>query len=386
LARFRFSQVFIEWHLKKKTMTDFKKICFLLPYHFSDQMGGAEYQVSLILEALCKMSRYDIYYLCSRSAPDFVAKDYHIVNIGKNSGINRFGFYFDAYRLYSALKKIRPQIIYQRVGCAYTGIAAMYAKKFGAKLVWHISHDNDVETAPGPDIKRRLIDSLERFFLNFGIRNADIIVGQTNHQSYLLEKHFRRKCDVIIPNGHPFPTQTSKKSQKIQVLWVSNLKPNKQPDVFVRLTREVGNAGNVTFVMMGHPHGSAKWFGALMEQIQDTQKLQYLGGVSQDEVNRRLNEGHIFVNTSRHEGFPNTFIQAWMRRVPVVSLTVDPDNILTRERIGFRSGTFKRLCSDVRVLIENKALREEMGIRARRFARDNHSVEKMFEKVMVLFE
>ena len=34
-----------------------------------------------------------------------------------------------------------------------------------------------------------------------------------------------------------------------------------------------------------------------------------------------------------------------------------------------------------RVLIENKSHREEMGIRACRFARANHSVEKMVEKV-----
>ena len=75
-----------------------------------------------------------------------------------------------------------------------------------------------------------------------------------------------------------------------------------------------------------------------------------------------------------------------MRRVPVVSLTVDPDNILVREKIGFRSGTFKRLCTDVRILIENNALREEMGTRACRFARANHSVENMVEKVIELFE
>ena len=81
-----------------------------------------------------------------------------------------------------------------------------------------------------------------------------------------------------------------------------------------------------------------------MEQIKVDSNLQYLGEVSQDEVNRRLREGHILVNTSRYEGFSNTFVQAWMRRVPVVSLTVDPDNILVRENIGFCSGTFKNLC------------------------------------------
>jgi hypothetical protein len=75
-----------------------------------------------------------------------------------------------------------------------------------------------------------------------------------------------------------------------------------------------------------------------------------------------------------------------MRRVPVVSLTVDPDTVLVRENIGFCSGTFKNLCHDVRRLLENLTLREEMGIRAHRFATENHSVEYMVEKVSSLLE
>jgi len=239
---------------------------------------------------------------------------------------------------------------------------------------------------PGHKIRRRLTDSLDRLFLNYGIRNADIIAGQTKQQNDLLERHFRRKCDVFIPIGHPFPVQEIKKSEKIRVLWIGNLKPLKQPEIFVRLAGEIGRTNNVSFVMMGRPDGSRKWLAELMEQISVIPNLHYLGEVSQDEVNRRLSEGHILVNTSQYEGFSNTFVQAWMRRVPVVSLTVDPDNVLVRQRIGFCSGTFAKLCSDIRGLVENKVLRKEMGLRACHFARKNHSLEKMVEKVIGLFE
>lgn len=363
-----------------------KTVCFLLPSHFSGAMGGSEYQTMFLLDALCKNNSYDIHYLSRRFAPDFIPRGYKVRKIGSPNGFRRFGLFLDTFSVYKALKEIGPDIIYQKRGCSYTGIAALYAKRFGAKLIWHIASDNDVEPAPEPNIKVRIRDSLERLFINYGIRNADIIAGQTNHQSELLEKHFRRKCDTIIPIGHPFPAHDIKKSEKVTVLWIGNLKPLKQPEIFIRLVGEVGKANDIQFVMMGRPAGPAKWVTRLMEQIKDAPNLRYLGEVSQDEVNRRLSEGHILVNTSRYEGFSNTFVQAWMRRVPVVSLTVDPDNILERERIGFCSGTFARLCSDVGVLITNKALKEEMGIRARCFARENHSVGKMFEKVIGLFE
>ena len=363
-----------------------KTVCFLLPSHISSAMGGSEYQAMFVLDALCQNNGYDIYYLCRRYASDFIPRGYKIRKAGSTNGFRRFGFYFDSFKLYRTLKEIAPQIIYQKVGCAYTGIAAMYAKRFGAKMIWHIASDNDVQPAPEPNIKRRLTNWIDRLFLNYGIRNADIIAGQTKRQNELLKKNFKRTCDVLIPSGHPFPEHDIKKPEEVTVLWVGNLKPLKQPEVFIHLARKIVKTSDVKFVMMGRPSGSSKWIARLMEQIKNTPNLQYLGEISQDEVNRCLNEGHILVNTSRYEGFSNTFIQAWMRSVPVISLTVDPDNILERERIGFRSGTFTRLCSGVRALTENKELREEMGARARRFAEDNHSVEKVVEKIIGLFE
>jgi glycosyltransferase involved in cell wall biosynthesis len=367
-------------------MKNFKRICFLLPTHFSSAMGGAEYQVMFVLDSLCKRSSYDIHYLCRHTAADFVPKGYKIRKIGSSKVIGRFGLLFDTFSLYKALKEIGPEIIYQNVGCAYTGIAAMYTKKFGAKLIFHIASDNNVVPFPRYNYKRRLTTSLERPFINYGIRKADIIVGQTKHQSELLEKKFRRKCDFIIPIGHPFPENIIKKSDRVTVLWLANLKPMKQPEVFIRLAKEVGKTNDLSFVMMGRPDGPEKWLKRLMEQIRTVSNLRYVGEVSQNEANQRLSEGHILVNTSRFEGFSNTFVQAWLRQVPVVSLTVDPDHILDREKLGFCSETFGKLCRDVRLLAENKVFREEMGIKARCFARKNYGVKKMIKKVTGLFE
>jgi glycosyltransferase involved in cell wall biosynthesis len=367
-------------------MRERKRLCFLLPTHFSSAMGGAEYQVMFVLDSLCKKRSYDIHYLCRNTAADFVPNGYKIHKIGSSNGLRRLGLFFDTFSLYSALKEIGPDIIYQNIGCAYTGIAANYAKKFKVKLIFHIASDNNVVPLPRYNFKRRFTSSLERPFINYGIRRADIIVGQTKHQSELLEKKFRRRCDFIIPIGHPFPANIIKKPDRVTVLWLANLKPMKQPEVFIRLAKEVGKTNDVSFVMMGRLGGPEKWLKSLMEQIKNVSKLQYLGEVSQNEANQRLSEGHILVNTSRFEGFSNTFVQAWLRQVPVVSLTVDPDNILAKEKLGFCSGTFERLCSDVRILTENKAIREEMGIRARCYARKNHGVEKMIEKVSGLFE
>jgi glycosyltransferase involved in cell wall biosynthesis len=59
-----------------------------------------------------------------------------------------------------------------------------------------------------------------------------------------------------------------------------------------------------------------------------TQKVSNLifhGFVPYHKVNEYFSRASLFVNTSSIEGFPNTFIQAWMHYTPVVGLNVDPD-------------------------------------------------------------
>jgi glycosyltransferase involved in cell wall biosynthesis len=85
----------------------------------------------------------------------------------------------------------------------------------------------------------------------------------------------------------------------------------------------------------------------------------------------------LFVNTSLAEGFPNTFIQAWMRGMPVASLHVNPDDVLEREQVGFCAGTPEQLAATVRRLMTDDSLREAYGARAREYAIETHSLRNV---------
>ena len=359
-------------------------ICILLPEHFSSNMGGAEYQANLLVDALCETKKYDIFYLCHRADEHYKPKEYKIRVIGKSKIlINSFPF-LSAWQVYSELKKIRPSIIYQNVGGFQTGVAAYYAKKHGAKFIWHIASDDDLSPQWKNNIKRAIRLAPERLFLNYGIKNSDIIAAQTKYQTYILKKKFGIDCQTFIPIGHPYPEEELDKSNRLSILWVANMKPLKRPEIFVRLAQHFRNRRDVLFTMIGHP-GWGKWFEKIISEIQNLSNMEYVGKLTQGEVNRYLSKGHILVNTSRYEGFSNTFVQAWMRKVPVVSLSVDPDNILENEHIGFRSGTFEKLCRDTNSLIVDKELREDMGKRALDYARKNHSIDKMITHATNLF-
>ena len=352
------------------------RLCIVSPTHWKAFMGGAQYQIKCILEALIPLHRYDISYIAHRVDPDFRADDYRIVPIGDAGQSPRFGYLMHALPLYLALKKIRPHVIYQRVGCGYTGVAAYYARRHGARLIWHIAHDGDVMRESLIDGRNPFRRQFEKRSVEYAIRHAQHIVSQTEKQASLLQSNFGRRVDIVIPNFHPEPEEVIDKAGPITVVWVANLKPWKQPDVFVRLARALRDLRDVRFVMVGAQAAAPserRWSEALVKSIEGTPNLTFLGERSQADVNQLLATSHIFVNTSLHEGFANTFIQAWMREVPVVSLCVNPDGVFDRERVGFYAGSEDKLIEVVRRLVVEPLHRMEYASSARSYALEHHS-------------
>jgi glycosyltransferase involved in cell wall biosynthesis len=352
-------------------------LCIVNPYEHG---GGAEYQISLLIDALVQAERYDIYYLARFADERERTRNYRIVRIGGGGKIPRLGYSMDAAALYRALSKIRPRLIYQRVGGAYTGICAFYARRHGIPLIWHVAHDTDVARRSLDPGRNFLRVRLEKWALNFGVRRADCVVVQTQHQARLLEKNFARTADAVIPNFHPAPRELLDKSGAVTVVWIANLKPWKQPEVFARLARSLRDCHGVNFVMVGAAAGAGAnqaWQQSLMTDIAAAPNLEYVGPKSHSEVNELLARAHIFVNTSAHEGFPNTFIQAWLRDVAVVSLNVDPDGVLDGKQVGIIAHSEPALCQSGRRLIEDAGARAAFVRRAREHALLHHSLRNV---------
>jgi len=188
-----------------------------------------------------------------------------------------------------------------------------------------------------------------------------------------------------VPNFHPEPSETLDKKGPLLVIWVANLKPWKQPEVFVRLAARLSDIKEVRFVMVGAMQGGPKaWREQLLHDINKATNLDYVGAKPQREVNELLARAHVLVNTSVQEGYPNTFIQAWQREVPVVSLSVNPDGVLERQGVGICAGSEQRLEESVRALLQNSALRTQYAARASDFAARHHSLRNTHALVRLI--
>jgi glycosyltransferase involved in cell wall biosynthesis len=359
-----------------------RKRLLLISQYFPVEAGGAEHQVYFLARYF--RSRMEIHYLTiSDRCLESGDPEIRMSTIPRRRLLQRvLGRYYplDYFPMMRVLRRIRPDVIYLQDARAHLGIAARYARLACCTLIWHISSAYQLQGFRLRSLRTVPFDYLDKKMMEYGVRHAHHIFGQAQYEDELLQRTYGRKCDLIVGNWHPEPLPAGGKDGRVKVVWIANVKPVKRPEVFVDLAARLGSLTDAQFIMMGRPAGG-RYQRRLETRMQGVSNLRYVGEMPLEEVNRILAETHILVNTSDYEGFPNTFVQAWLREVPVVSLQVDPDDLLTKEGLGFHSGDFETLVRDTQRLIADDELRAQMGRRARAYAREHHSLAGNLDKV-----
>lgn len=356
-----------------------KKLLILTNSYWGESSGGAELQCIYLLEE-AKKHNIELNYCFLSNGTKFEKDslvDYFPVKkrylFSKLRNIT-FPYIFSIYR---KLKKLHPDLIYNRAGSALTGICVYFGKITGVRTVFHIANDSDLDKSfqSNKDVRK-----IERFLTNYGIKNADIIIAQTHYQSTLLKKYYNRSVNSVIPNGHNIPAPIDKSYKKIKVVWVANWKPSKRPEIFVDMIKNGTWSKNIEFIMVGRHRRS---YDSLVQEAKNI-GVKVMGEISNDAVNEILQVSHLLVNTSIHEGFSNTFIQAWMRYVPVISLTVDPDGLLNSKGLGVCTETQEKLLTEIKKFVSNPKILKEVGQNARDYSIENFSLSNLSKLLSII--
>ncbi len=362
-----------------------KRLCILLPSHWGVGMGGAEMQVRMLVGRLLTLDCFDLHYVARRIDPTHSPEGYslHLIpSYGAVSGT----FLFDVPHLLRLLKRLQPDVIYQRVGCAYTGAAAYFSHRSQRRMVWHISSDRDLMPLAWRLSWRSPIEQLNKSMIEYGARRADAVIVQNSQQAALLHRYYGRSDAVHVPNFHVAPSAPMvKPADRVTVCWVGNIKSLKQADVFVRLAIDFQERPDVEFVMVGAPQMRQNEWERLLAKIRGSPNLNYRGPQPQAVVEELLARAHVLVNTSAYEGFPNTFIQSWLRAVPVISLCVNPDGVFDDDRYGIcAEGSYERLRAALDRLVTDSILRSRIGERSSSFARERFSERNVDQIIRLL--
>jgi glycosyltransferase involved in cell wall biosynthesis len=132
------------------------------------------------------------------------------------------------------------------------------------------------------------------------------------------------------------------------------------------------------------PLASDKEYGlTISDRARGVSNVEFISGVPFFEIDKYFSNAKIFVNTSKYEGFPNTFVQASMHGVPIISLNVNPDRILNEYSIGFFAlNNPDRLKNDLELLLNNHEQYYKYSENAYNYAKEKHSIDAIVLNIL----
>lgn len=300
-----------------------------------------------------------------------------IAAYGRDEGIRVLRFVHPRLtRLVGAMREADADVYYQSPSAAATGVTAWFCRRYGRRSVIRIA--SDLGCIRGKQLIRYRRD---RWLYDYGLRHADLIVAQTEHQRALLRENYGLSSELVNMVTEIPPATINEPD--IDVLWVANMRTVKRPELLIELARRLPQ---VRFTMAGGSlPGLQSYYDSLEAQARDLPNLSFLGAVPYAQAGALFTRARLFVNTSSMEGFPNTFLQAWMRGVPVVTF-FDPDSLVKRLQLGMAATSIDEMAAGIDQLLRSEPIRRAMGQRARDFAVSQFSAPQVAARYLELLE
>lgn len=347
------------------------KVCFVVNLPSQSKtgpdleiVGGAELQCYLIGKQLV-LKGWNVAYITPKpitlSEKTFHA--YYAKTILPGDGV--LARYSSAPSLFTLLKEINPDIVVTTYNGSLSGFVALYCLLYRKKFLYRAASILDADLTFGKNTGWNDLGFLSRRLHVFAVKRADAIATNAQYVAAAFKRRLPRKRIVVIRNG--LPIESVQKSNASIVVWIGRFEKVKNPELFVRLARELPK---IRFVMGGY----GRLYEKCAKQAREVPNLRLIGTVDQGAKRKLLGAALAFVNTSFSEGFPNTLIEAGIYGVPSLSF-VDPDEVICINSLGFHVRSFSELVDKTRLLAADSDLRKEIGINMRRFVERNHRIE-----------
>jgi glycosyltransferase involved in cell wall biosynthesis len=341
--------------------------------HVEDEIGGSEIQCDLMSRYLLKLG-HQVTYVAVRSEHRSYSSPYEVIPISK----------LTARSFRNIVEHVDPDLVYWRYNKKSLLTIAMLCSTYRCKFVFSITALDDVKKwsyHPQPHLAkfRQMFESRINYI---GYRFVDGIVSLRKDFLPLVPDYPRVK-KTLIYDCMEVGSADDFHWDKSYVVWVASVKKIKNPELYVKVAERLSDLP-IDFLMIGKI--ADKSYSYLTDKGSIPPNLHYLGEKTPEAVDGILRGSLFLVHTCRPEGFSNNFIQAWLQERPTVSLCYDPDGFIEEHRIGYFSMSLDRMCEQIRQLVEDADLRRDMGLRARRVAREFFDPETNVKRFESFFE
>jgi len=358
------------------------RFCVVLGHYPKNTPGGAEFQAYLIARELARRG-HDTHYVAYRAGK---------TETTCNEGITVHRLKSDVIppetpkTVLNEINGINPEYVYFR-NFRDLHIASQLGDRFSGEIIFNISHDRQClrlrsnwQEMISPSNVYKWIKNPWYLFKKRLLQSPDHRFVQTKYQQNMLQKNYDLPSSYV-GNGHPVPEDTIEPRNPPVILWLASLKPWKQPLKFISIAEKCRDL-DCQFWLVGRP-SDPELADDVIHHVDRLSNISYKGGCNIEESNRYIERSSLFVNTSKKEGFPNTFIQSWLRETPVVSLNVDPDGVLNANEIGMcAEGNLDKLIEAIRSLVLDSEWRDRVGARAGEYGQSNHNISLVVDRLL----
>lgn len=367
-----------------------RTICFVTRHHLSSSFGGVEYQTYLLAEK-------------------FIEQGWIVEVVTQNRKINnteylnkkiRYFYYkpstinlINIFRVLRTLLQTNSFFYYERSFTNQLASITFFKKIRNIKTIWAIANEkestekcnhlgvylNSKHYSKAFFIKRilKILDyKLSDAMIQWGRSNADYVFCQSLVQKNKIKNNFKLN-GYLVRNSHSIPEVIVNKKENI-ILWIGKVTASKRPEVFFDLVKFFGNT-DYKFIIIGE---SGEYKTVLDQLSVKYKNFLHAGYLHFSEVNKYLQMAKILVNTSNYEGFPNTFIQAWLNRVLVISYELDTDQLLSSERLGLLTLSQKELIDKLEKCQNGQLVYDDYLDRAEKYARENFDINKQIQLII----
>lgn len=262
--------------------------------------------------------------------------------------------------------EVDADVYYYRSASMWVGVLAAFCRRRGKRLVYAGASDKDFV----PDVGGQIRYARDRWLYRRGLAQADAIVAQNAAQAESCRAVYGREALVIPSCYRPPPAAAAKKDA---VLWVGTVYEDKRPELFLELAQRLPKR---RCVLIGGARGGAEaFYERIRAQAAAVPNVEFTGFLPLAEVEPWFDRARVLVNTSRYEGMPNTFLQAWARGVPTVA-TVD---------VGAPVHRVARDVDDLAREVE-RACAEGPNAQLREYFERTHSCEEVLKRYGRLFD
>lgn len=324
--------------------------------------GGAELQVALLARELAGRGHEVVVVGGDIGQADGVAFDGVRTRTG---GKFHTGGLADAVRalprVVSVLREERPEIVAVLGWTAWLYLLAKLRRVLGFRLAFICGLDTEVNG------EFRKENSLRGALFERGIELSDLRFAMSGYQAAQFARRGERCAlyrNLILPRVGAVAGD-----KPVDLLWVARCQPIKCPDRFLDLVEEFPNS----MCEMICPREDVELWERISDRASRLPNLEFVERVPYREIQARYDRAKIFVNTSRFEGWPNSFIQAGLGRAALLSLDVNPDELFESFEPGvFAKGDFGRLVDGARAMLADEQLLGGAQAACSRFVAELH--------------